>query len=195
MDDLPKPTDITRLLRLVREGDKAAEADLIPLVYGQLRQIAAGLMKSERVDHTLQPTALVHEAYARMMGKSIDLTSRGHFFAIAGQTMRRVLVDYARGRIAQRRGGNTQVKLTIEENTAVPGLDPDQLLELDEALTRLANLNERQCRVVELRYFAGLTNEEIAEVLTVSARTIKRDWSIAKAWLYGELSNHADGPT
>jgi RNA polymerase sigma-70 factor (ECF subfamily) len=184
--DFMPTTEVTELLHRIASGDKDAEAELIPRVYRELRRIAQAYLRKERQDHTLQATALVHEAYLRLTATAeIDWKSRTHFFAVAANTMRRILVDYARHRAASRRSGE---RLSLDDNLAVSGEQCAFMTELDEALDRLANLNPRQARVVELRFFGGLTEEEIASVLQISSRSVKRDWTVARAWLHGELS-------
>ncbi len=178
---------ITGLLVSWRQGDKAALDQLMPLVYDELHRLAHRYMKRERPGQTLQTTALVNEAYLRLVdSKEIDWQNRAHFFAIAAQIMRHLLVDRARGRRYAKRGsGGRQVTL---DETAVISPEPDvQLLDLDEALNKLAAIDARKSRLVELRYFAGLSVEEAAEVLGVSGITVKREWSKTKAWLYREL--------
>lgn len=187
------PEDITQLLSKVTAGDREAQSKLISIVYDELHRLASYYMRQERPDHTLQPTALVHEAFLKLFEQQ-DMTweNRKHFFAVAAQVMRRILVDHARTRNAQKRGaGRQRIEL---ESAAVWAEDrPRDLLVIDEALTRLADWDARQCQVVELRFFGGLSIEETAEVLGVSTRTIKRDWTMARAWLHGELSRHDDG--
>jgi RNA polymerase sigma-70 factor (ECF subfamily) len=178
--------DVTELLHRFANGDKEAEADLMPRVYRELHKIARAYLRRERPDHTLQATALVHEAYLRLTSqREIDWKNRAHFFGIAAQMMRRILVDYARQRGAGKRGG---VHISLDEGLMISDDQCALVTDLDEALQRLARLNERQARVVELRFFSGLTEEEIGEVLGLSSRTVKRDWTMARAWLYGELS-------
>jgi RNA polymerase sigma-70 factor, ECF subfamily len=185
------PADITTLLQQIKEGDAAAESDLLPLIYDQLRAIARNQMVRERPDHTLQATVLVHEAFLQLVGNSqIDWQNRAHFFALASRVMRRVLVDHARAAHAQKRPGARQ-KVDLESALALVETNHADLLALDEALNRLAQWDLRQSRVVEMRFFAGLSFEEIAEVLGISERTAKRDWIMARAWLYRELSKAA----
>jgi len=183
--------DVTLLLGAIRNGDAEARGRLAALLYPQLRRLAQALMRGERSDHTLQPTALVHEAYMRVFGNGVECVNRAHFLAVAAQVMRQVLVDYARQKRALKRGGDFQ---RVELDFAGAGADlrgPDfhieTLLTLDTALARLEEWDERQSRVVEMRFFGGLSEEEIAAALGVSVRTIKRDWNLAKAWLYSEL--------
>ncbi|HXH06871.1 MAG TPA: sigma-70 family RNA polymerase sigma factor [Vicinamibacterales bacterium] len=178
--------DVTRLLTEWTAGNLAARDQLIPLVYDELREIAGRWLRRERTGHTLQPTALVHEAYLRLVDqRRVRWRDRAHFFAVAATTMRRVLVDHARRRGAAKRGGGAAT-IPIDDEVLGTALAPD-ILALDEALSALAALDERQVRIVELRVFAGLTIEEAAEVLRLSPSTIKADWSLAKAWLYREL--------
>ena len=159
----------------------------MPLVYGELRRLAKAHLRWERRDHTLQPTALVHEAYMRMVDQSkADCHSRAHFFGIAARSMRQILVNHAERHYAAKRGGRYMVTLNEPVVSAKQESVVD-LLALHQALDKLASLDERQCRIVEMRFFCGLTEEEIADVLTVSSRTVKRDWLVARAWLHGEL--------
>jgi RNA polymerase sigma factor (TIGR02999 family) len=182
------PSEMTELLNRFARGDKQAERDLLPLVYGELRRIAAHHLRQERPNHTLRTTALVHEAYLRLIGRpDMDWQSRTHFFGVAAQVMRHVLVDYARQRRAEKRGGG-RTHMPLEDGLAVSDEQCALIAELDAALQRLERLNARQSKVVELRFFSGLKEEEIAELLAVSVRTVRRDWTIARAWIYGELS-------
>jgi RNA polymerase sigma-70 factor, ECF subfamily len=188
MATAPSPGEITRLLGALRQGDTAAESQLIQLVYGDMHARARQYMRRERADHTLQPTALVNEAYMRLMQDQVaDFQSRAHFFATASIVMRRVLVDHARARGAGRRpDGKQKVELNDFMASASPRMD--EMLMLDEALTRLSQMDARQGRLVEMMYFGGLTEEEAAAVLGVSTRTVKRDWRSARAWLQAELN-------
>jgi RNA polymerase sigma-70 factor (ECF subfamily) len=180
--------ETTELLLRVARGDKQAEADLWPRVYGELRLMAARQLRTERPDHTLQTTALVHEAYLRLTKENpTECKSRTHFFALAARIMRRVLVDYARERRAGKRGGGN-VNLPLEDSLAISGDQCAMLADLDEALVRLEKRNARQARIVEMRFFGGLKEEEMADLLELDSRTIRRDWVVARAWLYGELS-------
>ncbi len=178
--------DVTALLALARQGDSEATAALIEIVYPELRRLAAMYMRNERREHTLQPTALVHEAYLRLVGQSLDLQDRSHFFGVAAYLMRQVLVEHARARKALKRDGR---KVPIENDLPVAAAESEDLLALDEALQKLAAIDERQSRIVELRYFGGLTIAETASVLGVSEKTIKRDWVLAKTWLHREISH------
>ncbi|HEY4050197.1 MAG TPA: sigma-70 family RNA polymerase sigma factor [Acidobacteriaceae bacterium] len=183
--------DITTLLQQVRVGNAAAESDLIPLIYNELRAIARNQMGRERPDHTLQATVLVHEAFLQLVGNSqIDWQNRAHFFALASRVMRRILVDHARAARAQKRPGARE-KVELESALAFAEGQYAEFLALDEALDRLSEWDPRQSRVVEMRFFGGLSFEEIAEVLGISERTAKRDWRMARAWLYRELNKTA----
>jgi RNA polymerase sigma-70 factor (ECF subfamily) len=178
--------EITRLLLAVRGGDGGAHSELVSLIYPQLRHIAQNCIRGERSDHTLQPTALVNEAYIRMAGREFKWANRTHFFAVAAHVMRQVLVDYARHHRAAKRSGNLQ-KVDLNDATVISAEIPEKILSLDEALSRLAEWDPRQASVVEMRFFAGLTEEEIGEVLGISVRTVKRDWKLARAWLYSVI--------
>jgi RNA polymerase sigma-70 factor (ECF subfamily) len=180
--------DVTQILQAVSGGDKDAPARLMPLVYEELRRLANHYLRQERSDHTLQPTALVHEAYLKLIDQSrVDWQNRAHFFGVAAQSMRRILVDHARGHRASKRGG-VQQKLTLDEAVDYSQSRDIDLVALDDALNLLAELDQRQSRIVELRFFGGLTIEETAEALGVSPATVKVDWSMAKAWLRREIS-------
>jgi RNA polymerase sigma factor (TIGR02999 family) len=185
---LSDPTDnVTKLLLDWSEGDERALERLMPIVYADLHRQAARYLRRERVGHTLQTTALIHEAYLRLVNqRRVRWQNRAHFFAVAARLMRRILVDHARARGADKRGGS-QVKVPLDEAIAAREERDVDLVALDEALTRLAALDERQERIVELRFFGGLSVEETAEVLSVSAATVKNDWGMAKAWLRHEL--------
>jgi RNA polymerase sigma-70 factor, ECF subfamily len=182
--------DVTTLLQQIKQGDAAAESDLIPLIYNQLRAIARNQMVRERPDHTLQATVLVHEAFLQLVGSDIDWRNRAHFFALASRVMRRILVDHARAAHAQKRPTARQ-RVELESALVFAETQHADFLALDEALDRLAGLDPRQSRVVEMRFFGGLSFEEIAEVLGISDRTAKREWIMARAWLYRELSKGA----
>ena len=179
--------DITRLLSELSHGDPQAASKLIPVVYDELRHLAAGYMRRERPDHTLQPTALVHEAYVKLLAqRSVDWQGRAHFFGVAAQLMRRILIDHARGHLRQKRGGE-QRKVSLDEALVFSEQQSAEILAVDESLKRLEKVDPRQARVVELRFFGGLNIEETAEVLKISAKTVKRDWSVARAWLYADI--------
>ncbi len=182
------PGDMTVLLAEIRRGDSDALGKLIPLVYGELRRLAAHFLHEERQGHTLQATALVHEAYLRLVGQSGGWQNRAHFMAVAAQLMRRILVDYARQRVAAKRGGG-EVPFELETcEIATTAGQLEETLAVDEALARLAALDPQQARVVEMRYFGGMTVEETAEALAIAPRTVKREWAMAKAWLRLEIS-------
>jgi RNA polymerase sigma factor (TIGR02999 family) len=179
--------DITKLLAAMRRGDPTAEADLVALVYDDFHALAKRYMIHERPDHTLQPTALVNEAYVRLLRDNpAEWQSRTHFFAAASIVMRRILVDHARSRAAAKRPGGRQ-RVELDEFMASAGPRIEQLLILDEALTRLADWDRRQARLVEMIYFGGLTESEAARVMGISERTVKRDWRAARAWLQSQL--------
>ena len=187
------PSDVTVLLHSLSAGDAAAQADLFRAVYDELRRMARAARRREREGHTLATTALVHEAYLRLTdGGAIDWQCRNHFFAVAAQAMRRILVDWARARMAQKRGGGAaHVSLDALAEAGTPPTAEaraEELLALDEALVRLAALSPRQARVVECRYFGGYTIEETADALGVSPTTVKDDWALARAWLHRALS-------
>ena len=181
---------VTDLLILWGEGDKSSRDELWPLVYGELRRMAGELMNGERRGHTLQPTALVNEAYLKLVDlRRIHFKDRRHFFAIAARMMRRILVDHARARGAHKRDGGERVVLDISSQLAdSPTTD---VLVLDEALSRLEEMEPDKARVVELKFFAGLTNGELAGLLDCSERTVRRHWQVAKLWLYRELSGNS----
>ena len=181
--------DITRLLQEWSDGDRGALDQLLPLVYDELHRQASRYRRRERGDHTLQTTAIIHEAYLKLIDqREVKWQSRAHFFAIASMAMRRVLVNYAKTQRRAKRGGS-QLKVPLDEaQLAVVNEDSDEIIALDEALTRLAALDEQQARIVELRYFSGLSLDETAEALKVSRATVARDWNMAKAWLYQQLA-------
>jgi RNA polymerase sigma factor (TIGR02999 family) len=178
--------DVTVLLKRLQSGDRSAENDLLPLVYDELRRIAAWHLRSERADHTLQPTAIVHETYLRLRGYKVQWNDRSHFFAIAGRVMRHVLVDYARQRQSRKRGSDEQL---VESYAALMYVhtNPDKVLFVDQALDRLAEQDPRMAQIVELRFFGGLSIRETADVLQLSDRTVKRDWNAARAILHAQL--------
>ena len=182
------PKEITQLLLAWGDGDESALAALTPLVYKELRRRAHHYMSGERAGHTLQTTALVNEAYLRLVGsRNVRWQNRAHFFAVSAELMRRILVDFARSRGYQKRGGGAR-HVELDEAAVVAGDRGAEMVALDEALRALAELDPRQARVVELRYFGGLSDAEIAEVLKVSVGTVRRDWTLARAWLNLELS-------
>jgi RNA polymerase sigma factor (TIGR02999 family) len=184
----PSQSEVTRLLKDWSEGRQEALDRLLPQIYAELRRLAASYLRRERPDHTLQPTALVHEAFIKLVDqRAVRWQNRAHFFGIAAQAMRRILVDHARAHAADKRGAGERA-VSIDEALVTIGAPDVDLLALDEVLTRLAAIDAQQSRVVELRYFGGLTMEETAEVLNVSPATVGREWTLAKAWLYAELS-------
>jgi len=192
--DTESSGDLTKLLSEVAKGDKVAASQLVPLVYREMRRLAAAYMRRERENHTLQATALVHEAYLKLVDQRTDWQSRAHFFGVAAQVMRHILIDHARGHSRAKRGGAKEA-VTLDEGLVFSDEKSEELLALDEALQRLAKLDTRQAKVVEMRFFGGLTVEETAEALSISPITVKRDWSLARAWLYGELErqrHHAE---
>ena len=171
-----------------RGGDRNDLEALLPLVYDELRRLAHHHLRNERPDHTLQSTALVHEAYFRLVGQDLpEWESRAHFFAIAAQLMRQILVDYARHRRASKRGGGV-CRLTLDDAVALPARKDVDVVALDDALNALAEVDPRQSRVVELRFFAGLSLEETSEVMGIATATVQRDWTAARAWLHREIS-------
>jgi len=187
-------SEVTLLLAQVAKGDEGAAAKLIPLVYNELRRLANSYMRREADYHTLQPTALVHEVFLKLIQqRSVDWKGRSHFFAIAAQMMRRILVDHARARLREKRGAGDR-PIPLDDVFIFAPERSLELVKLDRSLERLAKLDDRQCKVVELRFFGGLTVEETAEALGVSPKTVKRDWSMAKAWLHGDLKTDHAGP-
>ncbi len=179
----PTRTDVTQWLKKAGEGDDSAAKHLMPLVYDELRALAESYLKQERPDHTLQATALVHDAYVRLVKQEdVEWKNRAHFFAVAAQAIRRILVDHARGRQRAKRGGDRQ-RVRLEEDVAFAETPDLDLLALDEAMEQLARLHKRQAQIVELRFFGGLGVKEVAEYLGVSSRTVDGDWSMARAWL------------
>jgi RNA polymerase sigma factor (TIGR02999 family) len=181
---------VTRLLQAWRDGDESARDQLIPVVYGELRRRAAGHLRRERRGHTLRPSDLVHETYLRLVDQNPAWQNREQLYAVASRLMRRILVDHARMRLAAKRGGGLRVAL-VEEVAAAPAGQPD-LLDLDSALEELAVLDDRQVRLVEMRFFGGLNIEESANALGISLATANRDWAMAKAWLYRRLKDRED---
>lgn len=186
--DNPAPSELSRLLAEWNDGNPEVESKVFALVYSQLHSLAARYLRQERPDHTLQTTALIHEVYVRLTGQQeMSWKDPSHFFAVAAKSMRRVLVDYARTHNARKRGGGLQKTILLEplvaseEQTGI-------MMALDEALDRLEKLDLRQSKIVELRYFGGFTNPEIAQMLGISSRTIAREWDIARAWLHSEIS-------
>jgi RNA polymerase sigma-70 factor, ECF subfamily len=179
--------EVTLLLSALTRGDEGAASKLMPLIYDELRRLAASYMRRERTDHTLQATALVHEAYLKLVEqRSTDWQSRAHFFGVAAQMMRRILVDHARGHSRQKRGGE-HAKVPLDEALVMADRQADEVLAVDDSLNELAKIDPRQAKVVELRFFGGLSVEEAANVIGVSPKTVKREWSVAKAWLTADL--------
>jgi len=178
---------ITRLLDEINRGEKSAMNQLLPLVYQELHRLARSYFRRERGDHTLQPTALVHEAYLRLVDQRVTLENRGHFLALAATQMRRILLDYARRHSADRRGGAGQ-KVELDDMIAIADNQPIDIIALDAALLRLAALDPEQARLVDLRFFGGLSVEDTASVMGISAATVKRNWSSARAFLYREIT-------
>jgi RNA polymerase sigma factor (TIGR02999 family) len=185
---MPNQENITQLLIELSNGNQASVNDLLPLVYEELKKMAANYLRRERADHTLQPTALVHEAYLKLIDQTrVSWQNRAHFFAVSAQLMRRILVDHARSHNAEKRFGGLE-KLQLDESIDKAIEIGGEILALDEALQSLAKVDPQMSKLVELRYFGGLTFEEAAEVLGVSLITVKRHWKLARAWLYGHLS-------
>jgi len=182
--------EVTELLLRWNQGDSAAREKLVPLVYDELRRIARRLLPARKGNHTLASTALVHEAYLRLVDNTaVQWDGRVHFFAVAAQLMRHILIDHVRKQHAKKRGGDA-VTLVLDEAAAIPNQREVDLIALDDALTVLADLDERQCRMVELRFFAGLTIEETSRALNISPATVKREWATARLWLLREMSRN-----
>jgi RNA polymerase sigma factor (TIGR02999 family) len=187
-------SDVTRILYAIEGGDAKAAAELLPLVYDQLRKTAQQRMSGERADHSLDATALVHEAYLKLVGDDaagLQWANRAHFFAAAAEAMRRILVDHARAHGRLKRGGG-QARLSLTVATLGAEENPQEIVALDDALRRLEKQDERMARIVSLRFFAGLSVEETARAMDVSPRTVKREWATARAWLYRELRDNAE---
>jgi RNA polymerase sigma factor (TIGR02999 family) len=184
--------DVTQILHDWSSGDTKAPERLMPFVYDELRRLARGFLARERGGHTLQPTALVNEAYLRLVDQTrVNWQNRAHFYGIASRMMRRVLIDHARAHATEKRGGGT-IRLSIDDVQVSLEERATSFVALDEAMKRLEQMDERKCKVVEMRFFGGLSDEEIAEVLGVTTRTVLRDWKTARLWLYRELSaDHA----
>ena len=184
------PSEVTKLLLDWSKGDQHALNDLMPLVYQELKKLAGSYLRAERPDHTLQPTALIHEVYLRLVGQNMpEWESRAHFFGVAARLMRQILVDHARTRTAQRRGGVSQSKILLDEAPIFTHEQASDLLDFDETLRKLAKLDERKARIIEMRSFGGMSVVETARVLGVSEATVKREMRLAKAWLLRELRN------
>ena len=184
LDDSP---EVTRVLNAASEGDKQAAEELIPLVYGELRKLAAWRLRQEAEAHTLQATALVHEAYLKLAPGEQQWEGRKHYFRAAGEAMRRILIDRARYRKALRHGGDLERSSCSDDLIAVPSAKDDEILAIDEVLDSFAQIEPRKAEVVKLRYFVGMTIEETAEALGISTPTAKRDWTYARAWLFRKL--------
>jgi RNA polymerase sigma-70 factor (ECF subfamily) len=190
---LPPTSQVTVLLKRLRNGDPAAAQQLVPLVIDELKRLARHYMRNERVGHTLQPTALVNEAYLRMAGyRSLDWKSRSHFIGVAASVMRQILTDYARKRLAAKRGRDLEEIPLADLRDSISVEQSEELMALNEALDRLQKMNPRQSKIVEMRYFGGLSVPETAEVLGISPITVKRDWVVARAWLCAELKDRRE---
>ncbi len=182
-------SQITQILEEIKAGDRSAFEKLVPLVYDELRELAASHLKRERKNHTLQPTALVHETYMKLLDQSrVDWQGRTHFFAVGAQAMRRILVDHARQHRAAKRGGGRQL-IALDEKLLPGARRNEDLLAVDDAMAKLAQLDPQQARMVELRFFGGLTMAEVAEVLGMSKRSVEREWTMVRAWLRRELGD------
>jgi RNA polymerase sigma factor (TIGR02999 family) len=181
------PAPITEILNEARRGNPKVLEDLLPLVYGEMRRLAGGYLSRERAGHTLQPTALVHEVYLRLVGaEPVDWRNRAHFFGAASRLMREILIDYARARNRKKRGGEFRTQIEVDSAAAIgsrASSSPLDVVAVDEALTQLEKLDERQAKIVEMKFFGGMTVEEIAEVLDISPATVKREWTSAKLFL------------
>lgn len=187
----PPHSDVTSLLVASSQGDQEALDKLLPLVYAELRRIAERYLHRERQDHTLQPTALVHEAYLRLIDQTVSWQNRAHFFGVAAEMMRRILIDHARKAQARKRGSGG-IKLALDEAINVTDERASELIALDDALKALAEFDAQKSRIVELRFFGGLSIEETAEVMEIGTATVIRQWRMAKAWLYHEVSKESD---
>jgi RNA polymerase sigma factor (TIGR02999 family) len=181
-------TEVTRLLRDWRQGDSQSLEEMMPLVYDELRRIAERYFRKENPGHTLQPTALVNEAFISLVDADVNWSDRLHFYAVSARIMRRLLVDHAKAKLRMKRGGR-EAKVSLEDVQVIAPSPPVDIIELDEALDRLATFDERKSRVVELHYFGGFTYDEIADVIGISVATVDRELRLAKAWLYGELGS------
>ena len=180
------PGEVTQLLKAMASGDSSAAERLLPLVYAELHRLATSYLRRERQDHTLQPTSLINEAYIRLAKGHLDWQNREHFIGVAANTMRRVLVDHARTHKAKMRGGELR-RVELEDALIISDERAEEMLALDDALNELTKANPRQAQVVELRYFGGLSVEEIAGVLAIAPRSVKRDWALARIWLFNKL--------
>ncbi|MGC2235031.1 MAG: sigma-70 family RNA polymerase sigma factor [Pyrinomonadaceae bacterium] len=188
MENTQQP--ITKFLDEIKRGNKAVLEELLPLVYDELRRLAGSYLRRERSNHTLQPTALVHEAYLRLIGQNeIEWQNRAHFFGIAARLMREILIEYARARSRKKRGGEFKTQIELDSVVSSGNQKQFDIIAIDEALSKLENLDERQGRIVEMKFFGGLTIEEIGEVLSISPATVKREWGTAKLLLYKMLNS------
>ena len=191
MSENSKP--ITQLLYELKNGEREVLSDLLPLVYDELRRLADNYLRRERAGHTLQPTALVHEAYLRLIGqKPIDWQNRAHFFGVAARLMREILIEYARAKNRLKRGGEFKTIIALDDAVSFSNDKQLDVIAIDEALSQLEKLDERQARIVEMKFFGGLNIEEIAEVLSISPATVKREWSTAKLFLYKILNSQSN---
>lgn len=181
---------ITQILSEIKNGNQVALNELLPLVYDELRRLAHSYLRNERSNHTLQPTALVHEAYLRLLGqKEIEWQNRAHFFGVSARLMREILIEYARGRNRQKRGGEFKTQIALDDAISFANQSQLDVVAVDDALSKLEKLDQRQARIVEMKFFGGLTVEEIGEVLSISPATVKREWSSAKLLLYKMLND------
>lgn len=188
--EVKKPGEVTRLLKASSAGETEVLEKLLPLVYEEMRNLAHTLFQRERSNHTLQPTALIHETYLRMVGQeNIEWQNRAHFFGIAANLMRQILVNYANARNAEKRGGKAKTIIQFDEAISFASAKNLDILDLHDALEMLEKIDKRQARIVELKFFGGLNIEEIAEVLKISESTVKREWKLAKLWLYKTLND------
>ena len=193
MREVPSPKEITAILTRMKGGDRDAVNQLTPLLYSELHGLAERAMRGQSPGHTLQATAVVHEAYLKMLGQThLGLENRAHFLAVAARAMRQILIDHARTRRRKKRGGDAR-RVVLDPVASPAGISTLDLLALDEALTDLCEHDERKARVVELAFFGGLTHEEVAEVLEITTRTVRRDWNYAQAWLRRRLARNAPG--
>ena len=185
MNDAQAEKPITQILSEIKSGSRTSLDELLPLVYDELRRLANSYLKNERNNHTLQPTALVHEAYLRLLGqKEIAWQNRAHFFGVSARLMREILIEYARAKNRLKRGGEFKTQIALDDAVSFAGAKDFDVVSVDEALLKLEKLDARQARIVEMKFFAGMTIDEIAEVIEVSAATVKREWATAKLLLY-----------
>jgi RNA polymerase sigma factor (TIGR02999 family) len=190
MNESKAEKPITQILSEIKNGNPIALNELLPLVYDELRRLAQSYLRNERSNHTLQPTALVHEAYLRMLGqKEIEWQNRAHFFGVSARLMREILIEYARMKNRQKRGGEFKTQIALDDAVSFSGRNDLDVISVDEALTKLEKLDERQAKIVEMKFFGGLTVEEIGEVLSISPATVKREWTSAKLLLYKMLND------